>query len=186
MFNSKSKFILSILAVIFILSADVYLFWLIDKTSLNITEIGTNIDHEMKVAESNLLTRQQLNKTKSDRSKLDIYLIPHDGEVAFIEEIETLGRRVGVKVLIDGVNFEAVKNSSSTPSAVNLEIIKVKLEAAGTWNEINSYLYLIENMPYRLTINRVDTVFGLDPTTVGKSTRRVWNLSADISVYKQK
>ncbi len=186
MFNTKIKLIISVLAAVFILLADAYLFWLIGMVTVNIADIGTKIDTELRRSENSMAVKSLMEKTKTERAQLENNLIPHDGEVEFIELLESFGGQIGARTSIDGVSFEAVKISSTTPMIGDLEIIKVRLQVTGDWSQINSYLYLVENLPYRTTIDRLDTVLGGESVLLGKNTKRSWNLTMDISVYKKK
>jgi hypothetical protein len=141
---------------------------------LNIVLIGANWFISSKVNNNNieisnladelnqqLIKEKQLDSfkkiaedTTAERGKLDSYFISPNGIVSFIKEIENLAFVAGVSIGINSVEVEEYlikKRSSNT-----LELLDLELNFTGSWNNSFYFISLLEEMPYKIFIYKLD------------------------------
>lgn len=108
-------------------------------------------------------------------------IVSKNGDVSFIENLESLAKSYNLQIQIDSLNIAVdSKAGSSTPAT-----LKIKAKTEGSWT--NSYLFLseIESMPIKIKINRF--AFDADediPSDGSKISVKTWKTSFEISVLK--
>lgn len=115
--------------------------------------------------------------------KIESSIIPKSGDVAFIEELESLGRSEGLLVEIDSLNLAGdPKISSST-----LSMLKVKFRATGAWAEVYKFVSIIESLKYRIKINKF-TLSSKEELTATKNPNgnKEWQGIFEVSVLEYK
>ena len=132
-----------------------------------------------------------VNDSNSDIDKLNSYFIGKDGTVAFIESIESLGRKNAVAVSIDSVDVAGNSTlNSSTKGEKKLigpstELLKLKISAAGNWQDIFHFLSSLENMPFKLTISEADLAsVSQTISTEKRETTTGWSGRFSIEILK--
>lgn len=91
--------------------------------------------------------REVLQRTEAERAALNAYFIEPNTVVDFLEEIESLGRRLGATVDINTVSVsEAV-----APNAEH-ERLRVLLAVSGTWQAVYRFIDALSVAPYGLSI----------------------------------
>ncbi len=115
--------------------------------------------------------------------KVESMIIPKSGDVAFIEEIENLGRSSGLLVEIDSLNLTTdPKVSSST-----LSVLKVKVRATGAWVDVYKFASQIESLKYRIKINKFTLSSKEELTAIrSQSSNKEWQGIFEISVLEYK
>ena len=135
-----------------------------------------------------------VNDSNSDIDKLNSYFIDKDGAAAFIESIESLGRKNGVAVSIDSVDIAG--NGAATPptqkqnkaGGSNTELLKLTISARGSWQKVFHFLSLLENMPFKLAISEANlTAVSSEAVSTEKGAAVTsWNGKFSIEVLKLK
>ncbi|OHA87951.1 MAG: hypothetical protein A2653_01840 [Candidatus Zambryskibacteria bacterium RIFCSPHIGHO2_01_FULL_43_25] len=150
----KTKKIITIAIVlnIAIWSAVAFVAWNMDNRhdavilSLSSTEKDLKKDEDLRAIKrslaDNVVTLERIN---------DFFITP-DGVVYFIELIENLGDGSGISLNISSVTTESdPKNKSDFK-----EIIRLRLETIGSWQNTYRFLSLLESLPYKGTIEQVN------------------------------
>ncbi|MFZ2038949.1 MAG: hypothetical protein WAV11_03355 [Minisyncoccia bacterium] len=178
MFGTRKKILIvvGLMTLIFIL--DGYLVWSINSYGNNSEKIISNIDIEITKEAEKTMIQASIQTTKEDRQLLDNFFIGKEGEVDFVNNLKTMGDKAGVILNIESATFENYQNSSSSISA---ELVHVRLKSSGTWSEVVGFWTLLEAMPYRIAIDRVNLSKSTD-----KKGSPIWSQQIDITAFKKK
>ena len=118
--------------------------------------------------------------TKADLATLSGAIVPKDGAVAFIKNLETLGttERVDFKI------SSAEETSGGTFQNLNFEVT-----VGGSWAQVLKTLDIIESMPYKVSMRSVALTSGdSSPVSSGKGAGvpHRWQAAVSFSVLKDK
>ncbi len=102
-----------------------------DSRAKNIALLQESSKEELALIEEIILTRADL--------------------VALLEKLENTGRDLGLNVSISSIT-----NDSKTSSSANPETVRISIESRGAWGPSLSYIKLVENLPHKFSIDRVD------------------------------
>lgn len=108
----------------------------------------TKKDEEYKLFE------KIIKSTEADRNKISSYVVKKDGLVDFIKLIEGMATASGVEVSIKTVEESAVASQASSSPKVS---VTLPLSTTGTWENTAMFLALLESMPYKTTLTKVNT-----------------------------
>lgn len=140
------------------------------KTKVEQTHLELEKDR-LKDAELEAI-QKNIKLTISDSDTLKALFVPADGVVDFIQNIETVGKQIGLQ--IETKNIEPEETDVLT--AVGKENINVTLETEGSWQNSMQFLSLLSNLPYKISIISLDFSF----------KEKVWVSSIIFSVIKNK
>lgn len=124
-------------------------------------------------------TRQNLLNVEEDRKKIANYIIPNDGEVTLLGDLEDLAKANGLLVSVESLSLESKENLKS----MGLTNLVVKIKAQGKWSSIYKFLSQIESLPLEVTVDRVYLINkgnGLNSSSVESG----WEGIFDIKVLK--
>lgn len=145
----KNKFFATIFVLfvlIFLASAGwFYVFSKISSERKEILELRKNIlQGDKKSADEKSLARF-LGGIKDEKSLIESVFLKGDDLIRLIKVLESIGEDSGVSLKISAISTE--KKEASKPV--------ISLSAEGTFEQLFKYLYLLENIPYLITINNV-------------------------------
>lgn len=136
-------------------------------------------------------TKNSLSANEDKIMELDSFFVASDKAVDFIETIEAIGRQTGVTLTIGSVSTEAnLRNPNDFK-----EIIKMRLQAGGSWQGVYHFLTVLENLPYGLSVDTASITlnissqnlfFSTSPTTRRRTEKEAWIGHFDVSVLKIK
>ncbi len=97
--------------------------------------------------------------SEADRSKLTEFVVAHEDVAYVLALVESAARHQGLAATIKSVQVVSIKD---TP---NFETLTISLEVSGTYAELQSFLPVIESLPYQsevtnVSLNRVDELGG--------------------------
>ncbi len=124
--------------------------------------------------------KRTIENTSSDITRVKDSIIPSDGDVQFVEDLESTARAKGLEVTIDSLTFDDVPLATSSP---DITAFKVKAEVKGSWSGVYTFLGVLESLPYKIKINTFNLVNTSDS---GKSKSTVWQGTFEIIVLKYK
>jgi len=178
--TKKKIIILSIFVVVLIV---LYYFLVINilQKGKEIYTLSQKIRETEAKKEYLLSMKENLSLSKDKAIQLENYILKVGGEVEFIKKIEDMALSGNVKAEIKTAKIEEVSSDSSTIA----ENFRVGLDAIGSWNDVIYFLTLIENLPFRITINSVSFDKFSDYEIKGQKVSQ-WLLNLDFSVIKQK
>lgn len=90
------------------------------------------------------------NNSKEDLQVIDKAIITKSELVNVIDNLEKTGRGLGLTIAISSITSDASKNTT-TPQNV-----RISVEATGKWFDNMTFLKLLENLPYKISIERAD------------------------------
>ena len=90
-----------------------YLFVEIKNIDKVVSDRFIQIESEVKRNESVRSVKNLMNDTKKEREQITQLFIQPNGTVDFIETVESLGRMAGVKLEIESVGVESLKNKTA-------------------------------------------------------------------------
>lgn len=129
-------------------------------------------------------TEKTVDSLISDISRVNDAIVSKDGEVEFIETLESIAKESGLSIEIDSLVF----SNDETIVSESVGVLKVKAKTKGSW--VGSYIFLsrLESLPLKLKINSFGLSNSLSENVVGKKIIRssVWQSVFEISVLKYK
>jgi D-arabinose 5-phosphate isomerase GutQ len=117
---------------------------------------------------------------------IDNSIVSKNGEVGFIESLESLARENGLSIEISSLTFD--NNASLASSSIN--ILNVKAKTDGSWFGNYAFLSRLESLPFKVKINMVSLTNSSSNVTsdVNNSnpSNDTWQSVFEISVLKYK
>ncbi|PIP73058.1 MAG: hypothetical protein COW88_03250 [Candidatus Lloydbacteria bacterium CG22_combo_CG10-13_8_21_14_all_47_15] len=107
----------------------------------------SELDLENVREENSKVVKVLLEETKEDRARIDGYFIDSTSIIATIEEIETLARRLNVKLTLRSVN-------TSRDNSDGLETLRIDAKAEGAFENVYRFLSLVERLPHKIFFER--------------------------------
>lgn len=184
--NSGSKKILIILALIAVILCLPYYVVFSDIKSKN--EKISDLEHEFSLSsqkqEYASSLQEEVRFAQPSIELLNTSIIPTDGNVGFIENLEKMGRDEGLEVSIESLTEEERKEFAS--STVN--ILNVQVKTKGSWDGTYHFLKQVESLPFKLTVTNFAIQGTVDTLVADKKTApvRFWQSSFEIRVLKYK
>lgn len=162
-----------------------FLYTDIKRKNENISSLKQEAAHQLKRNQYLLNLQKTFQNTDSDIARINNSIISSDGNIEFIEDLESTARADGLSIAINSLVFEEDPSVSSG----NITIFRVKAETNGSWDGTYKFLAELESMPLKVKINS----FGLtnstqNPSPGSKSSKpiSIWHSSLDINVLKYK
>lgn len=87
----------------------------------------------------------EIKQTKEYSSFLNEFYVSGNSMLAFIEKLEKMAKTSGVQMQIQNVS-----QSDKKPNSV--DYVGVTLQTTGSWENVNKFVKLVENMPYFISI----------------------------------
>jgi hypothetical protein len=126
-----------------------------------------------------------VDETKKEREKINSYIIPTEGAVSYVETIEKLGSESNVKIEIGSAEISPLKSSKiyatiAPEIASSTRIIKTKINVTGSWSKVVNFLAILENLPYRLVVEKLDLIKSQNASGDKKSVKGDWTAVVDL------
>jgi Tfp pilus assembly protein PilO len=183
----KKVFLFVIILNVIGFAAYGFLFWRIKVKNENVISLVSGAETDLKKEEFLRVAKFSLEENKENVAMLDTYFVDRGGAPNFIEQVEDLGRDAGVFLTIGLVDVEADSANKNDYK----ELLKLRVEASGKWQNVLTFLSMIENLPYKVSLDQfslsVDGVrsalfFGNE----NKETDITWKGYFEFSVLKLK
>lgn len=146
--NSKSLLILSFVVLVALLAVLAFVLYDIRTKNLETSEL---LEKTNGVAESEILAqtvRIARNSAPLELTAFDTFVFSGEKLVPFIENIEEIGRSLGLTTEIASVNRVPGDKKASEPDTVHLVI-----ESDGPWTSIFTFVRTFENYPHHVMID---------------------------------
>lgn len=108
-------------------------------------------------------------------------IVPSDGDVKFIENLESIGRINGLEFGIDSLSFEDDPSFASS----GITALKINARTKGSWPGTYAFLSQIESLPLKIKINNFRLTNVLVNALVPKAGNS-WQSTFEIIVLKYK
>jgi Tfp pilus assembly protein PilO len=184
--SHKVILVLLALSVILLFGVIFMLFQNIKNQSENTSSLQNEIDLGTKQNQYTIFLQKSLQDSKSDIDKVDGSILSSDGNVGFIEKIETLAKDNSLNISIDSLSVEDIPTIDSN----SLTSLKIRASAQGSWPDMVVFLTKLESMPFVMRVEKFDLLnssdnpIGLPPPT---SSKQNWLSTFEIRIleYKQ-
>lgn len=120
-------------------------------------------------------TMDLINESSPKIKELNKYFVSLDDPTAFLEMVESLSNNTGASVQVESLNIEDMKKDSMELGTEKQ--VKANVLLDGKWSAMYHTIFLIEEMPYIVTINNV--AITLDKETNNGSWSGQVNLICD-------
>ena len=170
--------IIGILSVAAVLADTFFLFSI--KTSLDSSSaLEGELEVERRVSSQLQASKEVVAGTAEERDKVETFFVGKDGVVAFLENLEVLGRDAGLEMEVSSVGL--VEEKQDRAGERSYEDLSVNITSKGSWTQNFRFLSILENMPLKLQITRA-----IIEKQAGGNQNSPWLGSFAINVMKLK
>jgi hypothetical protein len=117
-------------------------------------------------------SQKTIDSISLELNEINSSIVSKEGEVQFIETLESLAKRTGLGIEINSLVFDANSTSNS------VDILKVKAQTNGSWIDSYKFIKLLESMPFKIKINKLNLIHILSENN--------WQTTFEIDVLKYK
>ena len=146
----SKKWLLVIVTVILLIFLGVYgfTFWYLQNNIKN-TRYELSKAHALEGQQSTFDNAEHaLHDVSSSRDIVDASFIASDGEVAFINSIESLAKSIGLDITTQDVAFsQPIHNSYGRD-------LEITIITSGSWRANVHFIELIETLPFHIVISQ--------------------------------
>ena len=144
----------------------------------NITSLLNEITSQDRKQQYLFSTKKLIETDNTDISRINNSIIASDGDLKFIEDIESLAHQNDLLINIDSLSIDKVPNSST------VVFLKVRAKVIGSWDSNYTFLAKLESLPLKVKIERID----LNNTRSELDNKKIseWQDTIDIRVLKYK
>lgn len=176
--KTKKLFITFLIVCVLGLAFDITVFFVIKRRTEAVSIAENQLALAAEKANSLKSVKVLMDDTAERRVKVDTFFIKDDKVVDFLDSLDTLGTKNGVKLTINSVGVAPL----TKPSSSFLEQLNIKIQVEGSWANVYRFLTLLETMPYKVSWGRV----GFDKVSGRDSKQSVWQGVFDVSIVKLK
>ena len=144
-----------------------------EDISIIVNEIDSSIEKEAKLKS----VKKLIEDTENERKKLDTYFVTDNSVVDFIESIEALAKEVEIDTEVVSVDISENDKIS--------EALLLSLEVEGLWSNLFYFVSLIEELPFKIGISKVDIKAVYEDANKTKSSGS-WKGVINFNVLKSK
>src|SRR4051812_41886296 len=145
-FSTKYALIVGIVLVLIFFIFHLFLIKDIKERNENISVWEREIALQDRTQGYLISQKRMLENADSDLSKIENSIVPKEGEVKFIQDIEASARRLGMDIEINSITFE----ENATTTKANLGILVLKTRVSGTFSATYKFLEEIESLPIKV------------------------------------
>ncbi len=187
----KKIFILCVIMNVVVFGVYTFLFLDIKAKNEKVYDLLSEADRDIKKDETLRAVKYSLSENKNFISQIDSFFVPQDGVVSFIDTLERLELNSGIDL---GISYVSVETNTKNKNDFK-EVLNLRLDGEGSWQNLFHFLSLLENLPYRIEFNSVSFVLsgasdsilfsGSDGLRV-RAPSEFWKGSFEVLVYKLK
>ncbi len=120
-----------------------------------------------------------------DIARVNNSVVSTDGDVTFIELLESTAATYKLQVVIDSLSLA----DDPTLAGSNMDVLQVKAEVKGSWQNVYLFTSRIESLPYVVKMNGIDIVNTKDMTNIDPTKQTPaggpWQEQIDMNVLKR-
>lgn len=185
--NAKKAFYTFVFLNILIFASYGILFLVVKNKTEHAVSVLNDADRDIKKDEFLRNAKFIMLENQEEIEAINRYFVPRNGVPILLEHIERLGRESNVDLVISFVSVEQETRNKDDFK----ELLKIRLEAVGSWNNTVRFFSILENLPFRTSFESVifsrigseeEVIFNGDLETGSSS----WKVSVDFSLLKLK
>lgn len=181
----KKILVLLVLIVVALFTSFYFVYEDIKTRNEHIGELNQEIASQYRINNYLLNLEKTLQNTDSDIVRINNSIIPSDGDIKFIEDLEKTAKAYGLSLSINSLVFEDGPGFSSS----NIHAFRVRAETNGSWSSTYKFLAQLESMPLKVKVNSFSlsgSVQSSNPESISSKVSSVWHSVFDINVLKYK
>src|SRR3989344_2860976 len=179
--SKKILILLSILALAVLVSY-YFVYTDIKRKNENISKLSQDLEYQIKRRQYIVSLQRTLQSTDSDITRINNSIVPVDGDVEFIEDLERMARENGLFIGIDSLIFE----ESPLFASSTINILKIKAKTSGSWPSTYRFLAQIESLPFKVKVNNFGLGSSVQDTGSASKPTNSWQSTFEIHVLKYK
>lgn len=161
-----------IVIVIVALGGYYVLFHIIKQTNEKTSELAKEIEQYTEQAEVLRSADKVADALQEDIEKINSYFLGKEQVVSFIETVESAGEKSGVTVTISSVGVggaggvivasgqkpapkPTAQLATTSTQSLTPETLSLRADVRGSWSGVLQFMSYMENVPYKLSLNRV-------------------------------
>ncbi len=173
----NQKFIKTLLIIQVVLSVAMFtgyyfVYGNIKSNSEKAAALAIDISSQQKKQTYLKSTKEIIDSISPHMEIIDGTIVPKDGDIAFIEGLETLARDNNIAISINSIDVEDTLGASA-----GLVILKASVQADGRWADTYTFIEKLESMPYKTKIGQY---------TLVNNAKDTWHSTFEVRVLKYK
>lgn len=178
--NASLKSIIISLSLVIVLLCGLYYIWYRDvsRSGTHASELEYQIANQSQTAAYMDTLEATLRTSSDDIAAVNGSVVTSDGNVAFIESLESMAHDQHLTFGIDALNIE----EDPALTQYGMVFLKIKAKAEGSWADLYRYLLAVEGLPVKVRVDNVALLKSDDKDEKAPP----WRLSFEIRVMKYK
>ncbi|MCX6702052.1 MAG: hypothetical protein NTX96_02560 [Candidatus Zambryskibacteria bacterium] len=131
-------------------------------------------------------TQKTMDDLAPDIKLINSSIISKEGDVGFIENLESIAKENSLSIEIDSLIFD----NGLKPTSSSTDVLKIKAKTEGSWSNSYTFLARLESLPFKIKIDKfsltsipVGIVSGTNENYVSSGN---WQSVFEIDVLKSK
>lgn len=164
----------------FLIGVYVFTFIKIKNYNQNIAYLENEVFLQQDKQQKMSLMEGMIGENREYIDLIENSVIPKNGDVPFIETIETLASENNLVMTIQSLSFE----DSESLNDKGMTFFKIRATTKGSWANTYSFLALLEALPLSIKIENLALIYSSTESEGG--IRPEWQMSVDMKVLKYK
>ncbi|MES2087983.1 MAG: hypothetical protein V4467_03245 [Patescibacteria group bacterium] len=143
-------FSVALLGTVLVIALYVFVFSQISQKKQHIEALANSIQTLEEQNQAVVSAKDSISETIDLRNKIDEYFVAKDGEVNFLNFLQTLGTEEGLSLEVSSVSIDPSPAASGVFELLNLEV-----QVQGPWSNVSRFLALLELLPYKISMGDV-------------------------------
>lgn len=126
-----------------------FVFMDIKHKNEHISVLSQSLSSDVNRQEFLAILRKNISSADLDLKRVNESIIPSDGDVKFIEHLESLAKKNNLTIDIRSLVFDGVPPVASS----TVTTFKISAEIAGSWSGVYKFLVEMESQPVKIKMN---------------------------------
>jgi Tfp pilus assembly protein PilO len=181
-FSQTKKIIIALIVIDMGMCIGAWFFYgaIIEKNRL-ISQSQSDIQLQNQIISHSSSLESVLKNTEISRAQVENAILPKDGVVPFVDFVENTAKQNGLTVNV------TLDNQPDSQSQINTSYLLMTLDLKGSWKDLQTFISLIETMPYALSITDLQLAKNLmdnSSNNFSSSTSSAWQAKISLQVLE--
>ncbi len=162
-----------------------FLYQDLKSKNLHIFSLSSDLAFQVNREDYLISAQRTIKSMTADIDKIKNSIVAKDGDVNFIESLESLARQNGLSSTIDSL---VISNDTALASS-SVTFLKIKARTVGSWYGSYRFVSELESMPFKIEVDKLDISspsFGEESGVKKSDVASGWQVDFEISVLKYK
>lgn len=146
--KSQKIALIAVTVLLLVIVGYVFLYKHISALQIKLVEIKNELSIVDALELKKLETASLLEKTKEGRDEISSYFVSKEDPTRFLEFVEALGKESGISLEVKELSMDIPEEEVRSFQ----DNVKVVLYVEGGWSSLYHFLWLLERMPYVVTV----------------------------------